>query len=414
MNKKYNETKKKIISALQELGYKPHSGIGNDFMEKKLYQDKELYGLIGYSCSDHGISLEWDLMLKGDNNAMQYIACEEFYIPLAFQLDKHAKIIFRSILTWASNQTVFSWQFQDFDTMIGFVKKADLYFLERYKSIERIIEDIFASRQQLKELYEKNGKVYSKNNECYFWESTTLVYIMFDMQNQAIESLTNAIECFQENIRYTNGGFAYCLESKKVYLEYLKNGTPLPYIPSPTDKASILALTGNDIYILLNKKNTKDSEILEYFGGIKNFNKAQKVSYEDVYDDGIMISKVGKWSILRVGVDLFLNFEQDKIESMLVELSAKYSRAILLINQDTSNTFGFEVYKKGEFLRRWMAGDGEVMENIGKPITGEKKRFMDILKDEQDSNSVVEFLDGILKITYGDLEKSKSMFYLSK
>ena len=237
---------------------------------------------------------------------------------------------------------------------------------------------------------------------------------MFDMQNQAIESLTNAIECFQENIRYTNGGFAYCLERKKVYLEYLKNGTPLPYIPSPTDKASILALTGNDIYILLNKKNTKDSEILEYFGGIKNFNKAQKVSYEDVYDDGIMISKVGKWSILRVGVDLFLNFEQDKIESMLVELSAKYSRAILLINQDTSNTFGFEVYKKGEFLRRWMAGDGEVMENIGKPITGEKKRFMDILKDEQDSNSVVEFLDGILKITYGDLEKSKSMFYLSK
>ena len=96
---------------------------------------------------------------------------------------------------------------------------------------------------------------------------------------------------------------------------------------------------------------------------------------------------------------------------MLSDMSTKYNRAILFVNQDTTNTFGFEVYKKGEFLRKWMAGDGEVLENIGKPITGERKKFTEQLKKEQDVESVQKFLDSVLKITYGDLEKSKCVAY---
>lgn len=91
--------------------------------------------------------------------------------------------------------------------------------------------------------------------------------------------------------------------------------------------------------------------------------------------------------------------------------------ALLYLSDNSTSIlsiFSWSKFKKGELLRRWIAGDGEVMENIGKPITGEKKRFVDTLKDEQDSDSVVEFLDSVIKITYGDLDKYKTLFYEMK
>jgi len=216
-------------------------------------------------------------------------------------------------------------------------------------------------------------------------------------------------ECLsQYNDEYENNRYL-------AYIEFLEKGASLPHIPSPLDKVTIIQTTGNDIYFLINKKTIKDGDLLEYFDSIDKFNKPQKISYEEMNnDDGVAILKIGKWSILRIGIDLFLDFDKEKIENMLSNMSKKYNRTILFVNQDTTNTFGFEVYKKGEFLRRWMAGDGEVLENIGKPITGEKKRFGDTLKDEQDAQSVTDFLDSILKITYGDLEKSKTLFYEMK
>jgi len=233
--------------------------------------------------------------------------------------------------------------------------------------------------------------------------SLALLYEQLGNKEETIVFLKECLSPYNEE--YINNRYLS-------YIAFLENDTPLPYIPSPADKASLFQLIGNDIYIALNKKTIKDNEILEYFGSKDIFDKPQKVSYEELNNDsGIVICKVGKWSILRIGLDVFMQFDQIKIENMLSDMSAKYNRAILLVNQDTTNTFGFEVYKKGEFLRRWMAGDGEVLENIGKPITGEKKRFLDILKKEQDVQSVVEFLDDILKITHGDLEKSKTVFY---
>ena len=408
MSEKFKEVKTRLIRELKKLGYTPHHGIGYDMMERKLYPNKEWYGLIGYSCSDYGISLEWDLMLKGDNDAMKYIVCDKFYIPLAFQLDKHAEIIFHSILRWSNNQLIFSWSFHKFDEMIDFIKEADAYLSKRYQYIENIIEDIEEGSQTLKKIYKKNGRVYGKTEESVFHEGLARVYAAFDMKDQAIEHLSKAIEYYKTDTRY----IAYCLQRKEAYLNYLKYGTPLPYIPSPADKVSLLQLTGNDIYIALNKKTIKDNNILEYFGGIKNFDKPQKISYKDLNNDsGIAICKVGKWSILRIGIDIFMQLDQETIENMLSDMSTKYNRAFLYVNQDTTNTFGFEVYKKGEFLRRWMVGDGEVLENIGKPITGEKKRFNDTHKNEQEVENVVEFLDSMLKITYGDLEKSKTVLY---
>jgi hypothetical protein len=156
---------------------------------------------------------------------------------------------------------------------------------------------------------------------------------------------------------------------KTAYLEYLKNGTSLPDIKDPDENTSVLQLTGNDVYVIINKKTIKDTKILEYFENIETFEKPQKMTYDDLNNqDGIIICKVGKWSIVRVGVDIFMQLNQEKIENILLSLSEQYTRAILFVNQDTSATFGFEVYKKGEFLRRWMAGDGEVLENIDRGV----------------------------------------------
>ena len=415
MSEKFKEVKTRLISELKKLGYRLHNGIGYDLMERKLYPDKEWYGLIGYSCSDYGISIEWDLMLKGDNDAMKYIACDEFFIPLVFQLDKHAEIIFHSILTWSNNQLVFSWPFHKFNEMIDFIKEADMQLSKRYQHVENIIEDMLKDNMKLKEIYKKNGRVYGKVEERGSHESLAMIYAVYDMKEQAIEHLSKTIEYYKTDTRYLTYVPPYCLQRKEVYLDYLKHDTPLPYIPSPADKVSLFQLTGNDIYIALNKKTIKDNNILEYFGGIKNFDKPKKISYKDLNNDnGFAICKVEKWSILRIGIDLFLQFDQEKIENMLSDMSTKYNRAFLCVNQDTTNTFGFEVYKKGEFLRRWMAGDGEVLENIGKPIIGEKKRFNDTCKNEQEVESIVEFLDSVLKISYGDLEKSKTVLYEMK
>jgi len=415
MSVKFNETKNRLINELKKIGYKLHRGIGYNFMEKKLYSDKEWYALIGYSFSDYGISIEWDLLLKGDNDIMNYIVCNEFYIPLSFQIDKHAEIIPHSILIWSSNQLGFSWSFNKFSEMISYIKEIDVHFYNKYQNIENIIKDMETSKQTLMELYKKNGKVYGELEKAGSHEGLAVVYATFDLKEQVIEHLSKAIKFYQDNINYTGGGFAYCLKRKEAYLNYLKHGIPLPYIPSPADKAHLFELTKEDIYLFLNKKTIKDSELLEYFGGMDNFNKPQKISCEEFnQSNAIAICKVGKWSVLRIGVDLFMQFEQEKIENMLSDMSTKYNRAFLCVNQDTTNTFGFEVYKKGEFLRRWMAGDGEVLENIGKSITGEKKRFNDTLKKEQDAESVVEFLDSVLKITYGDLEKSKTILYEMK
>jgi hypothetical protein len=412
MSEKFKEVKTRLISELKKLGYRLHNGIGYDLMERKLYPDKEWYGLIGYSCSDYGISIEWDLMLRGDNNILKYIACTEYDIPLAFQLDKQAEIIFHSILTWSNNQLVFSWPFHKFDGMVNFINDTDEYLSKRYQYVENIIEDMIKDDIEVKEIYKKNGKVYGKAEERGSHESFAIVYAVYGMKDQAIEHLSKAIGYYKTDTRYLTYAPPYCLQRKEAYLDYLKHDTPLPYIPSPADKASLFQLTSNDIYIALNKKNIKDNDILEYFGSKEIFDKPQKISYKDLNNDnGIAICKVGKWSILRIGVDLFMQFDQSKIENMLSDMSTKFNRAFLCVNQDITNTFGFEAYKKGEFLRRWMAGDGEVLENIGKPITGEKKRFNDTLKDEQDAESVVIFLDSVLKITYGDLEKSKTVLY---
>jgi len=204
----------------------------------------------------------------------------------------------------------------------------------------------------------------------------------------------------------------YVTRRYRAYIDHLKNDTPLLHIPSPYDIASVFKLRNNNIYILLNKKTAKDTDILEYFGGVERFANGEKVSCEqEVPDDGMAIDKLGKWSVLRVGMEVLSSYRQEEVANALSSLSEAYSRAILFVNQDTSGTFGFEVYKKGGCVRRWMSGEGEVLVNEGKALSGEKKRFTDKLSEDTDEESVKSFLDAIVKITHADVEKCKGMLY---
>jgi hypothetical protein len=206
------------------------------------------------------------------------------------------------------------------------------------------------------------------------------------------------------------------LENFNAYLDYLKNGTPLPDIKDPYDTMSVFHLTGNDIYIALNKKSIKDTDILEYFGGANSFEKGEKTECNDAmsFEEGIGICKAGKWSLLRLNFDIFATYDQQQMEILLKTLSEKYIRAILFVNQDTSNTFGFEIYKNGGALRQWMFGGDEVLLNEGKALSGEKKRFGDTPTEDNDASEVTSFLDSIIKVTYEDTEKAKATIYMKR
>jgi len=385
------EFKKEVIVALKKLGFRQHKDFHNAlyvwnpddeiiaYCEPKFFNDNTtVCFMIGFTYKKPD-SFTYYTGYRASNNECGYIGCyEEYCLVHGGKVTQDTEFV--------NGIDITSWDMSQKEELFSYMQNEMIDFFKKNTTktnFEKIAlkkgADIAAA------IYEERGEI-----------------------EKTIEILSRDIGVVRawDDVRSLR---------KTAYLEYLKNGTPLPDIKDPDDNTSLIQMVGNDIYIFLNKKTIKDSDMLEYFGGIENFDKPQKVSYEDMNnDEGITICKAGKWSILRIGIDMFLNYDKEKIENMLSDMSKKYNRAILFVNQDTTNTFGFEVYKKGEFLRRWMAGDGEILENICKPITGEKKRFGDTLKDEQDAQSVTDFLDSILKITYGDLEKSKTLLYEMK
>ena len=400
---------------LKKIGYKNHAYCGKNMMEKRLGKSAFLFSLVSYSYTiGSGFSLDYSIGLKTKNESLRYItdkSGDTYYLCglINYVLTNKETVIFEAILSWSKNQLQFSWKDNQFKEMIYFLINTDDKLSDRYSILENIVNDYLDEIECNKNLLMQNGKPFQEHSQDY--SQLSVLYYLFKDYKNAIKMAEKALKIDTKYLENND----YRILQKQAYIDHLTNGTPLPYIPSPYDNISPLQLDGNDIYILLNKKSIKDTDILDYFWGIKNFDKPQKVNYKDMNNnDGITICKAGKWSILRIGTNLFLNYDQEKIESIVAELSDKYKRAILFINQDTSNTFGFEVYKNGELLRRWMAGDREVLENIGKPIIGEKKRFMDTLKKKQDSDSIIEFLDGVLKLIYGDLDKSKTVFYAVK
>ena len=403
----------KIINALTELNYKKYSSrwIRNTLISVDKILPSYLKALVSYSYpQEDGYLLSWTLGVYTDDDLVYYLFGFDrgkkvfFPLPLVYELIKSKKLVFNIEFRWFHNQLFQFWKEEDFQEMISFFEEENQKLQFRYKEHKHIIEDCY--------LYEEKVQKF-KNIANPNTDKTTTSSLYTVAIYKLSGDIENAIKDLKE-VMVVRKKIAYDYEYKRLvaYLDYLEHNTPLPTIKAPYDKTTIFECTGNDIYIAINKKAIKDENILEYFGGIKRFEKPQKISYEDMVNEtGISICKAGKWTVLRLGLDVFTHFEQKDIENILLTISEKYSRSILLVNQDTSGTFGYEVYKKGEFLRRWMAGDGEVMENLGKPIIGEKKRFNDTLKNEQDAESVVTFLDSVLKITYGDLEKSKTVLY---
>lgn len=421
MTFKYNlarEKEKKLREQLKDLGFKNHSYCGKNILERFFGNSKFLVSLISfhYTC-DYGYSIEWSLGLRSTDNSLKYIElcseAKENYLCgiVSYVLTKDKTIIFTTTRTWSNNQLQYAWKDSQYKEMIEYLQN----FIEQkelqYQNIELIARDVLLQDNEENVMYRNK---YNQNRplNCHIYDIQAILYIHFGQNEKSISLLEESIKCEKQNITIYN---SHIIKSKQAYLDHLKNGTPLPYIPFPNDIVSVFNTKGEDIYIAINKKAIKDSELLEYFSPQDSFAKAKKISFDDTIDDeGIIISKLGKWCILRLSFDMINEFSQDQLETLLKTLSEKYTQTILFINQDVTATFGFEVYKKGELLRKWMAGDGEVLENIGKPLKNEKKQFLDTIIEDIDEQSVTSFLDTFIKVSHNDLDNSKSVYYALK
>ena len=402
---------KKEYKKLNIVGCYQHS-----FIPKKSKLPNFLLPNIGYSIDSDGyFTIGLSICIYSKDEIMHYLFADSLSkigiedLGLGWEFINNGNIMHKFEYRYMQNRLYLAYKLSDFEKFYKIFQDFEQKLEERYCVLDNIIADQDKYKQIAKELNQKQGiyKVKEDSIYCYRLDRVAL-YKFFGEKDKAIEELEGYIE--------ERDAGKIQLERYSVYLDYLKYGTPLKYIPSPHDKASILELIDEDIYLCLNKKITKDKDILEYFGGTDKFEKVKKIEYEQMQEatEGIAICKTGKWSVLRISFEILMQFDKKELEEILKNISEQYNRAILFVNQDTTNTFGFEVYKKGEFLRRWMVGDGEVLENIGKPITGERKKFIEELKKEQDVESVKKFIDSVLKITYGDLKKSKTVVYKKK
>ena len=357
--------------------------------------------------SDGDITLSWNLVIGCKEKFMHYLFGEKLDIKsftsvgISYEALKDGTFLESCEYTFLKNRLNIYWHINDIEKFYNILDEFDTKMQMRYASLNNILEDLEKKREKCDIFRKQTGQTnWLKDKKSYL--PKVALYELFGEKEKAIKELETYIE---ELPPIDQKGYQY--ERLMAYLNHLKTGNPVQYIASPADKISVLQCTDEDIYICLNRKTIKDADILEYFGGIDKFGKAEKIQCEDmVSNNGVTICKAGKWSIIRLSFKLIIDYSQDELSNMLLDMSNKYNRAILCVNQETTATFGFEVYKKGELIRRWMAGDGEVFENIGKPLVGEKKRFIDSLKDEIDANCVSEFLNEFLKITHGDTKKA--------
>lgn len=408
------ENEKRLRETLKKLGFKNHSYCGQNMLEKTFDNSGFFVSLVSfnYTCG-HGYSIDWSLGLKSNNDSLRYIYdCrekKENYLCgiINYVLTGSKTTIFESTRRWSANQLQYGWLDSQYDEMIEYLQSFIKEKETKYLNVESIIFDLMLQDDEEKALWLKHNKIKPTNSHIY--DMQAILYIHFCQIEKSIHILEKSIECEKLNITIYN---LHLIKRKEAYLEHLKYGTLLPYIPFPNDTASIFNLTGEDIYVVINKKAIKDIALLEYFIPKESFAKPKKVAIDDSTESsGIIISKLGKWSILRISFDVIQKFQKDKMETILQTLSSQYTQAILFVNQDTTATFGFEMYKKGELLRKWMSGDGEVLENIGKPLKNEKKLFLNTLTENTDEQSITSFLDTILKITQSDLDNSKSLYY---
>ncbi len=382
---------KDIIENIKKLGFKPykdfHSGLYILDRGGEILPSIQIYE-IDAGIARGTISIDISFNIRRTEGFIHFIDCGlSASCQYGYDTLKSYKLIGKGEIVYAHSEEskqFFGWRESDKEELIYYLDHQLMEFVTQMIDKERFfsvnLENLGANGQIV--YYEDQGNT-----------------------NKIINILISEVEYYKHWTDISS-------LRRKAYLEYLKNGIPLPDIKDPDAQASFFQLAGNDIYIAVNKKTIKDNTILELFGGTDIFSKAQKSNYdENLSDDGLTIGKLGKWTVIRCGLEIFANTDQEKMNGILTKLSSEYNRAILFINQDTSGTFGFEIHQKGTAIRKWMSGDGKVIINEGKAVSGEKKRFGDSLKKEQDEQSVQEFLDDTLKITYSDLEKCKSSFY---
>lgn len=396
-----------IKNALKKIGYKAHTTCGRQTMELQKSNLPYVKTLLSFHYSEgYGYSIVWSLALFTDEYLVSGTKSKFEYICnlINFVFTGQKNIIKELERRWSNNQLQYCWSDDDFEEMIEFIEKNGHLLLLRYADYKNIVEDILIQEKFSDDMMKKHGKPIEPKIKVY--ANLAILYKLAGDKENAILMMENCIHLFSSFVTPDNVGLLRYI----AYLEHLKTGTPLPDIKDDSDQASAFVLEGNDVYILVNKKSAKEEDLLKLFGGADRFGKSEKAECGTT-GEGVVISKAGKWAIIRCDAMLYINLDNTAFEEQMRQFSDTYGRVMLFINQDTSGTFGFIVYKKGERIRQWMSSEGEVLDNVGKPIRGESKRFTDTLGDNTDPWTVANFLDSQIGLTHGDLEKCKAKRY---
>lgn len=412
---------KKNQSLLEELfikkGYGKLNILGcykHTFVPKRSRMPEFLLPNIGYGLDDAGnFSVSLSICLYSNKDIMHYLFGYPLGsfgvegIGLSWEFVKGDRVVHTFEYQYMNDKFNVSFKLSEFDKFYKSFIRFEQMSEDRYSDLDNILTDQDKYLELAKELNRKYGVFREKEANFYrFRLDRVALYSFFGDKDSAIQELEGFIE---QNSNYCDHKLKRCME----FLDCLKKGTDLKCISKPNNAESIMNIDDENIYIFLNRKTTKDRDVLEYFGGADRFDRPKNISVDEFKnsDGDIAICRIGKWTILKISFQLIADYNQKEMGRLFSELSEKYNRAAILVNQDTSNTFGFEVYKKGELIRRWMAGDGEVLENFGKPITGERGNFKDELKRNQDVASVKKFMESLLKLNQVDFEKAKCVVY---
>jgi len=161
--------------------------------------------------------------------------------------------------------------------------------------------------------------------------------------------------------------------------------------------------------IVIGKNFEKDLVGLFDLLQLDDFDLEKETTFEDetsemLENDNLAVGFFGNGTYLSTGVDLMTN------DKLLKSASTDISILAFYVN-DTTSTYCFDFYSKGEYLRRkWVSYSDKNIdssENFGELLSAEKE-------GEDDLNIIFKLISSLLDKGFYEIEENEQMFRFTK
>ena len=161
--------------------------------------------------------------------------------------------------------------------------------------------------------------------------------------------------------------------------------------------------------IVIDKNFEKDLVELFNLLDLDDFDLEKETTFEDersemLENDKLAVGFFGNGTYLSTGVDLMTN------DKLLKSASTNLTILAFYIN-DTTSTYCFDFYSKGEYLRRkWISHSDKNIdssENFGELLSAEKE-------EEDDLDIIFKLISSLLDKSFYEIEEAKQMFRFAK